>query len=86
MFRLEAGSYVVFGPVFSAYYNVTYIHVITKYFWSDMSLGALIMTYSRPLLRPTYEHIPLHTFSICQTFFNSCGNRTQDLSITSHLP
>ena len=52
------------------------------YLRSDMSLGTLIMTYSRPLLLATYE-----VYLACgKTFFDFHGNRTQDLAIMIHLP
>ena len=47
------------------------------YLRSGMSLGALIMTYKRPLLRATYEAILLNITGIWQKLFNFRGNRTQ---------
>ena len=49
---------------------------------SDVSLGALIMTYSNPLLWATYEVILLHPSSTAKVG-SPVGNRTRDLSVMS---
>ena len=54
------GAVTVFWSI--NFFNVQPSDFAVKLRW-DMTLSALIMTYNRPLLRATYEVIPLHPSS-----------------------